>query len=421
MSAYPEDFWDWPEAKRNAFFKVEADAFEVQERANATGDGVAGQPKTRRNGPTARAPKKPKFQLTPFNDIKFETAEEWLIKRLLPRKGVAAIYGASGSVKTFILLDLLLRIALGWPWAGRRVVQAPTIYIAAESAAGLHKRKIGWELAHDGLPDNVPFHLIEVAPNFGAGIGDRRELIANIEAAGVRPGAIAIDTVAQSMGAGDENNTGMVQFAANITALANHFECLVVAVHHVGLGDEKRLRGHSSFLGALDVSILSERKEGALSATLTVIKLKDEESAQKFTVHLARVVIGKDSDGEDVSTLIVESVESGATEGAKAPQAKAIPRAQRLLIAVVEQAIGEDETAKMIRPFADGPLVKAVSDEAVRRRYYVRLAENAKPGEDPQKLADRQRQAFYRAINDALKAVILMACERDGTRFIWLP
>ena len=376
---------------------------------------------TRPNGPDARALKKPKFQLTPFNDIKFETTNEWLVKKLLPRKGVAAIYGASGSVKTFILLDLLLHGALGWPWGGRRVVQTPTIYIAAEGAAGLRKRKIGWELAHDGLPDNVPFHLIEVAPNLGAGIGDLKELIASIEAAGVRPGAIAIDTVAQSMGAGDENNTGMVQLAANITALANHFGCLVAAVHHVGLSDEKRLRGHSSLLGALDVSILSERKEGALSATLTVMKLKDEESAQKFTIHLARVVIGKDSDGEDVSTLIVESVESGATEGAKAPQTKSIPRAQRLLIAMVEQAIGEDETAKMIRPFANGPLVKAVSDEAVRRRYYARIVENTKPGEDNQKLRDRQRQAFHRAINDALKALILMACDRDGTRFLWLP
>jgi hypothetical protein len=271
-------------------------------------------------------------------------------------------------------------------------------------------------LASRGLPldDGEDWHCV-------AGAGDLRALIGSIEASDVRPGAIAIDTVAQSIGAGDENNTGMVQFAANITALANHFECLVAAVHHVGLGDEKRLRGHSSFLGALDVSILSERKEGALSATLTVMKLKDEESSQKFTVHLARVVICKDSDGEDVSTLIVESVEPGATEGAKAPRTKSIPRAQRLLITMVEQAIGEDETAKMIRPFADGPHVKAVPDEAVRRRYYVRLAENAKPGEDPQKLADRQRQAFYRAINDALKALILMASERDGTRFLWLP
>ena len=282
-------------------------------------------PLPRRNGPAARAPRKPKFQLTPFNDIKFETADEWLVKKLLPRKGVAAIYGASGSVKTFILLDLSLHIALGWPWAGRRVVQAPAIYIAAEGAAGLRKRKIGWELAHDGLPDNVPFHLIEVAPNLGAGTSDLKGLIASIETAGVRPGEIAIDTVAQSMGVGDENNTGMVQFAANITALANHFECLVAAVHHVGLGDEKRLRGHSSFLGALDVSILSERKEGALAATLTVMKLKDEESAQKFTAHLARVVIGKDSDGEDVSTLIVESVEIRRDRGGQGTASKINP------------------------------------------------------------------------------------------------
>jgi hypothetical protein len=45
MSAYPPDFWDWPEAKRNAFFKAAADAFEVQEKAKATAEG---QPKTQR-------------------------------------------------------------------------------------------------------------------------------------------------------------------------------------------------------------------------------------------------------------------------------------------------------------------------------------------------------------------------------------
>ena len=65
MSAYPPDFLDWSEAKRNAFFKAEADTFERQEKAKANG-----QPKTHPNGRDAR--RKPKFQLTPFNDIKFE-------------------------------------------------------------------------------------------------------------------------------------------------------------------------------------------------------------------------------------------------------------------------------------------------------------------------------------------------------------
>ena len=91
-----------------------------------------------------------------------------------------------------------------------------------------------------------------------------------------------------------------------------------------------------------------------------------------------------------------------------------------MLISVVEQLIGEFENPPF-KPFADGPLVKAVSDEVVRRRYYFRMAEKGKPGEDPQKLADRQRQAFYTAVKDALKAEILMACDRDGVRFRLLP
>jgi hypothetical protein len=180
------------------------------------------------------------------------------------------------------------------------------------------------------------------------------------------------------------------------------------------------LRGFSGLIGALDASILSERQEGALAATLTLMKLKDEEDGQKLTVHLTRVVVGKDADDDEISTLVVDSVEPGAIEGDKSPQAKSIPRNMRLLVSMVAQALIEDETAKTFRPWADGPLVKAVPDETVRRRYYDRMAEKAAPGEDPKKLADRQRQAFYTAVKDALKKEILVACQRDGTRFLWL-
>jgi hypothetical protein len=190
-------------------------------------------------------------------------------------------------------------------------------------------------------------------------------------------------------------------------------------VHHVGLADEKRLRGFSGLIGAVDASILSERTVGAFSATLTVMKLKDEEEGR--AVHLSRVVIGQEEDGDEISTLVVESVKPGAIEGATPPKPKSIPRAQRLLIAVVAQAISEDGTAKTIRPWRDGPLVRAVPDEAVRRRYYLRFAEKVAPGEDPQKLAARQRQAFYGAVKDAIKATILIACDDEGTRFLWLP
>jgi hypothetical protein len=171
----------------------------------------------------------------------------------------------------------------------------------------------------------------------------------------VTPGLIAIDTLAQSLGAGDENGAGMIQFVANATALANKFRAFVLIIHHIGLGDDKRMRGHSSLIGGVDAQILCERKEGALSTSLTLQKLKDEESRIKLTAHLARVVIGQDEDGDDISTLIVESIEDGE-EGEPGKKPKAIPRAQRLLMAVVAEAIAE--AGESFRPFADGRLCK---------------------------------------------------------------
>ena len=360
-----------------------------------------------------------KFILEPFDAIRFEASEEWLVKRIVPRQGVVTLYGASQSFKSFLAFDLAMYVALGWQWAGRRVTQAPAVYIAAEGAAGLRKRKVGFERASAvRLPDQVPFFLISAAPNLGTGQGDLAALVAAIEAAGVAPGLIIVDTLAQSIGAGDENGAGMIQFVANATALANRFKACVLAVHHVGLSDDKRTRGHSSLLGGVDAQLLAERKEGMLSTVLTLQKLKDDESNLKLTAHLGRIVIGQDEDGDEVSTLIVDRIEDGAAEQGAKPS-KSIPRARRLIMDMVAAAI--EEAGEDFRPFGNGPAVQAVPDDAVRRRYYARIAEQAAPDEDIRKMAERQRKGFNRSISDALNAKDLMAQERDGTRLLWLP
>ena len=236
--------------------------------------------------------------------------------------------------------------------------------------------------------------------------------------AGVAPGLIVVDTLAQTLGAGDENGGGMITFVANATALANHFRCFVLIVHHVGLGDDKRMRGHSSLIGAIDAQLLCERREGELSTTLTLQKLKDEESRVKLAAHLSRIVIGRDEDGEDVSTLIVDRIEE--TEAvAKAPAPKSIPASQRLFMEVISQAI--DEAGEQFRPFADGPIVRAVPDELLRERYYGRIAEKPRPDDTPKKLADRQRQAFNVAVKANLNAKRIVAGSKNGERLIWLP
>jgi hypothetical protein len=362
--------------------------------------------------------RKAKFALEPFSEIGFESREEWLIKRTLPRQGVAAVYGRSKSLKSFLVSHIGWHISAGIPWAGLKVQQGACVYIGAEGANGLRKRKVGFAMANPSFPKDVPFYLIAGAPNLGTEKSDLAELIAAIEAAGVGPILIIIDTLAQTMGSGDENGAGMTQFIANANALATHFKALVLIVHHVGLGDDQRLRGHSSLHGALDAQILCERIKGTFSSKMTLQKLKDEASDRSFTANLSRFVIGHDEDGEEETTLVVDAVieESAAPVGT----VKAVTPAMRLLMSVVQDAI--DAEGADLRPYGQqGPVVRAVSDRAIRERYYARIAEEAESDEKPEKLAERQRRAFNRGVENALKTITLVAADIKGRRYIWLP
>ena len=147
--------------------------------------------------------------LEPFNAILFDAKAEWLVKQILPRQGVVAIYGRFGSFKSFIAADIAFSVASGKEWAGRRVTGRPVIYIAAEGAAGFRKRMAGIKARGD-VPRNLPFFLIGAAPNLGTDKGDLETLAADIESAGVAPGLIVLDTLAATLGSADENGAGMV-------------------------------------------------------------------------------------------------------------------------------------------------------------------------------------------------------------------
>ena len=86
---------------------------------------------------------------------------------------------------------------------------------------------------------------------------------------------------------------------------------------------------------------------------------------------------------------------------------------------VVTRAI--EECGSGFKALGNGPTVRAVSDEIVRERYYARIAERASDDEDGPKVANRQRQAFNRAINAALNAKDVMAQRSGCNRMLWLP
>ena len=91
---------------------------------------------------------------------------------------------------------------------------------------------------------------------------------------------------------------------------------------------------------------------------------------------------------------------------------QAAPASERLLMEMVQQAMLD--AGRDLRPFADGPAVRAVSEDAVRSLYYDRLAEKATPGEDAERFASRRQKAFRRTLNSAIKAKRLCVKEYQG-------
>ena len=326
------------------------------------------------------------------------------------------LFGETGEYKTFTAIHLCLHVATGQPWGGRKVKHhGPVVYIAVEGARGSKKRIQGIIRAHNA--GNPPIYQISKPVNLGTSNEHAEALIEDIEAQGVKPVFIVVDTLSASMAGGDENNQGMSQFLANCLRIANYFSCFVLAVHHVGHNAEGRERGHSSLKSNVDTRIFCEKPE-KLRAAVTFKKVKDGEDNIAFDLRLEPVRFGLDEDGDTLSTLTVMSAVEIDPEPKQAKKAS-VPPQERLLMDTVELAL--IEAGKNVRPFIDGPEVKAVAEEEIRSRYYARLAEKADSDEAPELFAQRQSKAFRRSLASAIKAKNLIAADRAGRRIIWLP
>jgi hypothetical protein len=405
-SPYPPSFETWPLEKRNAYFAAEARRLRGKEKPQRTAQ-------TKSNGGDSQPPYVPlgepvapkTFKVERWEEIAFKLDEEWRADGLMPKRGVGLIFGASQSFKSFLAMSVGLNIALGRSWAGRETEPADVIYIAAEGAGGLRKRKAGYVAEWgENAPLRVNFAMIGAAPNLGATPGDLPALIAAIEGARLTPGLIIIDTAAKTMNGADENGLGMAALLVNAEALASRFECFVLIVHHTGwAGDaQARPRGWSGLPFGLDLIIFCERKLRELSATITVQKLKDDEAGLQFVAHMKRVVLGKTKSGREVSTLIVERVEEAApideAAAISAGKTKAWPRALMVFKRALDAALYE--VGKMTVPRAGMPEVKAVDREAVREEFY-RLYPADKP--------DAKRAAFNRREQDAIARGIMFS------------
>jgi hypothetical protein len=242
-----------------------------------------------------------RFKLKPFEQITLSKTPNYLVKGIIPRAGLAIVWGPPKCGKSFWTFDLVMHVALGWEYRGRRVQQGPVVYCALEGGHGFRNRVEAWRRRHlSGHHDAVPFYLLDVPVDL---IADRDKLIQAVRVQLGEPVVVVIDTLNRAL-IGDENKSDdMSKLVRAADAVREAFGCLVVLVHHCGVAST-RPRGHSSLSGADDAQIAIERNDDGLM-TVTVEHMKDAEAGAIIACRLERVDLGLDDDGDPMGSCIV--------------------------------------------------------------------------------------------------------------------
>jgi hypothetical protein len=247
----------------------------------------------------------PVFPLLSLDELEALPPPTWLVHDLIADHGLSIVYGAPGGGKTFLALDMALRIAHGMEWHGVATKQAGVIYMAGEGARGLGKRVKGWRREHAMEGVDAPFLTLPVPVQL-LDADERRKLLRTVEAAMARMngnvGLVVIDTVSRSLAGQDENGQeSMTLFVNACNAVQDFTGGAVLGVHHSGKDTAKGMRGSTVLLGGCDASIrLTKEDDGRV--TMDVEKQKDAEQGEARLFTLKKVAWLHE--GDEMTTLV---------------------------------------------------------------------------------------------------------------------
>ena len=254
------------------------------------------------------------FEVLSIEEMNKLESPGWLVHEAIPAHSLIQIFGRESNGKTFVALDMALRIASGLPWMGERVVhQGKVVYVAGEGITGLKKRVAAWQ-HHMGISTEhlrnfwvvpEPVQLAEV--DHITGIAHSIEVVTGSRACDL----VVFDTQARCTAGVDENSAeemGVVVGALDWLRLETG--AAIMLIHHSPYNVE-RGRGSSVIPGALD-TVIGVAKKGHI-ITLTCRKQKDWEEFEEFKLgilpsHESAVVVELDGHAAGSAALAREAL-----------------------------------------------------------------------------------------------------------------
>ena len=255
--------------------------------------------------PASTSPTRSRFEVQRASDFSAGPPPRWHIRTVMPQGELVVLFGASGSGKSFAILDMVTAIAEGKDWRGNKVTQGRVVYVVAEGRAGFRKRLDALK-QHRGVDlDALDLGIVPDCPNLLD--GDEVALAAAIHGAG-GAAVVVIDTLAQVMAGGDENSaTEMGRALAACKLMHEATGATVVLVHHSGKDATKGARGWSGLRAAADAELEVTRKGDR--RCIRVTKQKDGDDSASYAFELEAVTIGIDDDLANVTSCVVRHLD----------------------------------------------------------------------------------------------------------------
>jgi hypothetical protein len=245
------------------------------------------------------------------DEITLDIRVNAIVKGILHRGELGAVYGPSTVGKTFCVLDLAYHVAHGIDWHGHRIRQrAPVLYVALEGERGFRHRMLALRKRLGSAGRYFARHVLPApldksqrgAEGQASIIESAKELAA---AAGESVGLIVIDTLSRAIAGDDENSAQAISaFIGRAAEIGRATGAAVIVVHHPGKDEARGMRGSNAFLGAADM-IMKITQDGEVREVETE-KVKDGQKGRVLTYRLKVVDLGADEDGDQITSCIVD-------------------------------------------------------------------------------------------------------------------
>jgi len=210
--------------------------------------------------------------------------QTYLIDGYLPDAAVVFAIGKGGVGKSFIVLDMAMKVATGGGWWNDRAVRAGNVlYVAAEGSGGISKRIEAWRKFY-GVTDEPNLKVLPYAVSlYQAATADA--LVEAVEGQGFD--LIVIDTLARSAAGADENSASDAGIIYDTLGRLQRLTGTVVVIHHTGKDATKGARGSSAWYDNVDAELtVTGSTKDFISVAVTKMKDDVEEEAVKFRTQV---------------------------------------------------------------------------------------------------------------------------------------